>query len=362
MPYRTPILSVIAITCVAVAAQEGYPPPQQQQPYPPAQQNYPPPQNSYPREQGDPQQQGYPPPQSYPAQQGQYPQGSYGQSPYAYQAQAPMVPPQQLDTLVQRIALYPDPLLAQVLTAATFWQEIPEAAGWAQEHANVHGDPLAQEIQEDNLPWDPSVVALLPFPQVLETMARDMGWTQALGNAVLAQRPDVMDAVQRMRAQAASYGYLQDTQYDRVINNGPGDIEIAPVDPGYLYVPYYNPGVVFARPRAGFYVGGAINWGPRVYIGSGFAPWGWGRASFGWRRHDIVIDGRPWGRTWVNRGSYVHPYERTWVRPAAPRIERHEYRGGYESGGRRDYGRDGHDRRDERDHRDGHDRDHDGHH
>src|SRR6202035_5176051 len=98
--------------------------------------------------------------------------------------------PPQLDQLVSRIALYSDPLLAQVLTASTYWSEIPEAAAWADDHSYLTGDALARAIQEDNLPWDPSVLALLPFPSVLNMMARDMGWTQALGNAVLAQRPE----------------------------------------------------------------------------------------------------------------------------------------------------------------------------
>src|SRR3984885_8114323 len=122
----------------------------------------------------------------------------------APQGAPPMVAPQQLDPLVSRIALYPDPLLAQVLTASTFWPEIPDAANWSSQHAGLTGDPLANAIQQDNLPWDPSVLALLPFPQVLQMMAQDPGWTQALGDAVLAQRPDVMDAVQRMRQKAYS--------------------------------------------------------------------------------------------------------------------------------------------------------------
>ena len=116
-------------------------------------------------------------------------------------AQAPPPPmgPGELDNLVQRIALYPDSLLANILTAATYPDQIPEADQWADQHAALHGDELAHAIAEDHLPWDPSVEALLPFPQVLELMARDMKWTQRLGDAVLAQRGDVMDAVQRMR-------------------------------------------------------------------------------------------------------------------------------------------------------------------
>ena len=85
---------------------------------------------------------------------------------------APLSPP-QLDQLVARIALYPDPLLAQVLTASTFWTEIPEAAAWADQHAYLKGDALARAIQDDHLQWDPSILGLLPFPSVLDMMARD---------------------------------------------------------------------------------------------------------------------------------------------------------------------------------------------
>jgi hypothetical protein len=234
--------------------------------------------------------------------------------------------PQQLDQLVQRIALYPDGLLAQVLTAATFSNEIPDAATWAQQHSYIHGDQLARAIQDDQLPWDPSVIALLPFPQVLDMMARDMGWTQQLGNAVLAQRPDVMDAVQRMRQRAYDYGYLRSGPNEQVQMVGPGDIEILPPAPGVYYVPYYDPYVVFARPRPGFFIGGAIHFGPSIAIGAAFAPWGWGGVGFGWRTHTILIDRQPWARTWVNRQAYVHPYAVPYRRPVAPRIERHEVR------------------------------------
>ena len=110
--------------------------------------------------------------------------------------------PEQLDKLVARIALYPDPLLAQVLAASTFPDQIPEAAKWADEHHYLTGDELAKAISEDHLSWDPSVQALLPFPSVLEMMASDMKWTRDLGDAFLAQHQDVMDAMQRMRQKA----------------------------------------------------------------------------------------------------------------------------------------------------------------
>jgi Protein of unknown function (DUF3300) len=304
-----------------------YPPAQQypqQGQYPPAQQypqqgQYPPPQGQYPQ-QGQ-----YPPPQQgqYPPPQGQYPAGQY--PPQQYPA-PPMLPPQQLDQLVQPIALYPDGLLAQVLTASTFSNEIPDAAGWANQHSYLHGDQLAQAIQEDNLPWDQSVIALLPFPQVVNYMAQYMGWTQALGNAVLTQRGDVMDAVQRMRQQAYNYGYLRSNQYERVEEAGPNDIEILPVSPGYYYVPYYDPYVVFAAPRPGFFVGGAIRFGPGIVIGAGFAPWGWGHVGFEWRSHALLLDGHPWARTWANRGVYVHPYAVPRAHYVGPRVEHHEVR------------------------------------
>jgi hypothetical protein len=258
--------------------------------------------------------QNYPPP----------PPPYYGQEP-SYQQQPPAYPPQQLDQMVGRIALYPDPLLAQVLTASTFSNQIPDAAGWARAHAYLNGEQLARSIQEDQLPWDPSVLALLPFPTVLDTMSGDMGWTQQLGNAVLANRAAVMDSVQRQRSLAFNYGYLRDNPQYRVVNQGPGDIEIIPVDPAYVYVPYYDPYVVYARPRAGFYVGGAISFGPRIFVSS-FAPWGWGGVSFGWRTHAIIVNNRPWERTWVNRQTYVHPYIAPRPQVQDRRVERHDLR------------------------------------
>lgn len=314
--------TILAAACIA----QQYPPPPQ---YPPQQQQYPAQQPQYPQ----PQQQ-YPQPQ-YPAQ-GQY-------------APPPAMAPQQLDQLVAPIALYPDGLLAQVLTASTFSNQIPDATGWANQHTYLQGDAVSQAIQQDNLPWDPSVLALLPFPQVLSYMAQYMSWTQQLGNAVLEQRADVMDAVQRKRQEAYDYGYLRDpqfTQYQRVQVLGPGNIEIMPAYSGYYSVPYYNPVVVYSRPRPGFVASGVFRFGPRIAIGASFAPFGWGGVGFGWREHNILIDRRPWGRTWSNRGAYVHPYATPYRRVQGPGIEHHEHgparndRGNHGERGER--GRDGH--------------------
>jgi len=265
------------------------------------------------------------PDQQAPQQQpDQYPQAQ----PYPQQAepmgqaQPSLLPPDQLDALVNRIALYPDPLLAQTLTAATYSDEIPDAAVWAGQHSYLHGDALSAAIQADNLPWDPSVLGLLPFPSVLDMMARDPNWTGQLGSAVLAQREDVMDAVQRLRRESYGYGYLQSNSDVDVIDQG-GYVEIEPFNPYLYYVPVYDPLIVFGPPRPGFFIGGAIRFGPAVTLGVTFGRFGWFGSGFGWGSHAILIDHRPWVRTYANRGGYVHPYARPYVRPAAPRVEEH---------------------------------------
>jgi hypothetical protein len=230
------------------------------------------------------------------------------QAPPQNQAPPPTFSTEQLDQLVARVALYPDSLLAQVLAAATYPDQIPDAARWADEHHYLTGQALADAIQGDQLPWDPSVQALLPFPSVLDTMASNMAWTTDLGNAFLASQQDVMDAVQRERHKAAQYGYLR-TNEQIVVSGGPY-ITIAPVNPEFIVVPYYDPGIVFFAPRPGFFVGGGIRFGFGVTIGAFFRPWGWGVGfgRFDWAAHRVWVNNAVWGRTWVNRGVYVHPY------------------------------------------------------
>jgi hypothetical protein len=234
----------------------------------------------------------------------------------------PLPPPAQLDQLVSRIALYPDPLLAQVLAAATFPDQIPPAAAWADQHHYLTGAALAAAISGDQLNFDPSVQALLPFPSVLDMMNSDMNWTSQVGNAFLVSQQAVMDSVQRMRQNAYRYGYLR-TNPQVVVGAGPY-ITIAPVNPGYMVVPYYDPAVVFFAPRPGFFVGGAINFGFGVTIGGFFAPWGWGLNRWDWAGHRVFINNAVWGRTWVNRGAYVHPYAGVRRFSGPPPAERHE--------------------------------------
>jgi Protein of unknown function (DUF3300) len=230
----------------------------------------------------------------------------------------PSFPPQQLDQLVARIALYPDPLLAQVMAAATYPNDIPAAAQWADQHHYLTGQALADAIQGDQLPWDPSVQSLLPFPSVLDMMNSDMRWTSDLGNAFLAQQQDVMEAVQRQRALAQRYGYLRSN--GQVLVSGGPYITIAPVNPGYVVVPYYDPTVVYYAPRPGFVIGGAIRFGYGVSIGGFFAPWGWGGVRVDWAGHGVFLNGARWNRRWDNRVAYVHPYPA--IRRPAPGIAR----------------------------------------
>lgn len=237
-------------------------------------------------------------------------------------AQAPYYPPAELDRLVSRIALYPDPLLAQILAAATFPDQIPDAARWADAHHYLRDEGLARAIEGDRLPWDPSVQALLPFPSVLGMMASDLNWTSDLGNAFLAQPQEVMDAVQRMRHEAWEYGYLRSNP-QIIVRNGPY-IEIVPANPAFICVPVYDPVIVYARPRPGFFVGGAIRFGFGITIGTAFRPWGWdGGNRFVWNQRTVIINNNTWNRTYVNRRTYVHPYPVQ--RYEAPRpAERHQ--------------------------------------
>ena len=245
-------------------------------------------------------------------------------------AQQPqLMPPQALDQLVQRIALYPDSLLSQVLAASTYSQEIPDAARWADAHHYLQGDQLAAAISGDQVPWDPAVQALLPFPSVLDMMASDMGWTEQLGNAFLAQPNDVMDAAQRDRHMAYDYGYLR-SNAQVVVRSGPF-IEIDPVNPAWVYVPVYDPAVVYVRPRPGFFIGGAINFGFGLNIGVAFRPWGWGYSRFGWADHRVFINNVVWGRTWVNRTTYVHPFRDPHVPRAAPEWRLNAAQAGHEN-------------------------------
>src|SRR5580693_5466762 len=161
---------------------------------------------------------------------------------------------QQLDDLVAPIALYPDPLLGQVLAASTYPLEIVEAQQWLQRNSGLTGTALMDAAKQQN--WDPSIQALVAFPEVLARMNQDVRWTTDLGNAFLAQQADVMYAVQHMRASAQAKGKLSSSPQQVVTtqnDNGQSAIEIEPANPQVIYVPQYDPMYIWGPPVWGYY-------------------------------------------------------------------------------------------------------------
>src|SRR5574341_2241392 len=154
----------------------------------------------------------------------------------------PLFRPEELDQLLAPIALYPDALLAQILMGSTYPLEVVQAARWVRANPNVTGPQLEAAMQQQ--PWDPSVKSLTAFPQVLAMMDEHLDWTQALGDAFLAQQQDVMATVQALRAKAYAAGYLRSTPQQAVVAE-PGLIVIEPVSPAIVYVPIYDPFLVY---------------------------------------------------------------------------------------------------------------------
>ena len=177
---------------------------------------------------------------------------------------SPTISPNDLANLVAPIALYPDALLSQVLVASTYPLEVVEAQQWLQQNGTLRNGELLQAAQQQN--WDPSVQALVAFPDVLTLLNRNIRWTTDLGNAFLSQQSDVMNAIQNLRAQARGNGQLASTPQLSVNTEVQGDqtaIEIQPADPQTMYVPSYNPSAVWGAPAEGSY--------PDLpYAGSGF--------------------------------------------------------------------------------------------
>ncbi|HTC74244.1 MAG TPA: DUF3300 domain-containing protein [Edaphobacter sp.] len=154
----------------------------------------------------------------------------------------------QLQQLVAPIALYPDALVAQVLGASTFPDQVADANGWLQQNKSLTGTPLMQAV--DKQQWDPSVKALTQFPSVLDNMAKNLSWTSSLGEAYHMQAADVMTAVQALRAKAQAAGNLKSGSQITVVQQAPQTIVIQPTNPQVVYVPTYNPTVVYGAPVA----------------------------------------------------------------------------------------------------------------
>ncbi|MDB4915682.1 MAG: hypothetical protein JWM95_3326 [Gemmatimonadetes bacterium] len=216
-------------------------------------------------------------------------------------------PAAELDRIVSPIALYPDPLLAQVLSAAAYSQEIPQAQQWVDNHRGLSGPQLVDALAAERVAFDPSVQALVAFPTVLQMMANAIPWTAEIGDAFKTQHADVMDAVQRMRVQAQKYGYLQSNEHYRV-TQAPA-IEIVPMNPEYIVVPYYDPLVVYYAPRPHYLVSSAIYLGYGVRLGMWYDPWGWRSTGFYWTSHRVVASYPGWSRPWNYRpGPPIYHY------------------------------------------------------
>src|SRR6266404_8497933 len=166
------------------------------------------------------------------------------------QSQAPLIPPDQLDSLVAPIALYPDPLLAQTLAASTYPLELIQLQQWLAKNPGLKDKALADTVAKQT--WDPSIQAMAALPDVVKRLADDIQWTTDLGNAFLAQQSGVMDAVKRMRAKAQGKGTLktsaQQTVQTQAVDGGKQVIEIQQANPDVVYVPSYDLVVVYGPP------------------------------------------------------------------------------------------------------------------
>src|SRR5215831_3151735 len=248
-------------------------------------------------------------------------------APASAQAQD-MLKPEELDALVSPIALYPDTLLAEVLMASTYPLEVVQAARWAAENKNLKGDALKTEVDKQG--WDDSIKSLTATPDVLKMMSDKLDWTQKLGDAVLAQQADVMDAIQRLRARADANDKLKSTKQQTVTKKGDGGkqvIVIEPTDPQTVYVPYYDPAVVYGAwpspayppyywpsPYPGYVAGAAIATGLAFGAGYAVGRWASGGNYWGggvnWGGNNINVN-RPVninnsGNNWTHNSDHRH--------------------------------------------------------
>ena len=210
----------------------------------------------------------------------------------------------ELDQLLAPIALYPDSLLAQIFMASTYPLEVVQADRWAKQNKSLKGDALTAALEQQ--PWDPSVKSLVNFAQVLGMMSEKLDWTQKLGDAFLAQQKDVMDSVQRLRRQAMEAGSLKTTPEQQVIVEKE-TIVIQAASPQVVYVPTYNPTVVYGTwaypsyPPAYYYPPGYAAGTALLSFGAGMAvgaAWGYAWGHCNWNGGDVDVD--------VNRNTNIN--------------------------------------------------------
>ncbi len=225
--------------------------------------------------------------------------------------------PKELQQLVAPIALYPDALVAQILAASTYPTEIVEADRWMQRHSDLKGDKLAKEVDKQD--WDPSVKAMVQFPSVLENMDKNLSWTSSLGDAYANDQQDVTNAVQEMRQQARNAGHLNSNEQERVTTQG-STIIIEPANPEVVYVPAYDPWLVYGAPIVaypGWYPVPGIFWGGvGLSFGIGFGigyfggfGWGWHHWGYDWHGRTAIYNHNTYisrSRTIINRGNFNH--------------------------------------------------------
>ena len=245
-------------------------------------------------------------------------------------ATTPTQPPlrvAELDQLLAPIALYPDSLLSEVLIASTYPLEVVQADRWAKSNKALTGEALTAALAKQS--WDDSVKALVAVPSVLTMMSEQLDWTQKLGDAVLAQQPDVMDAIQRLRSRAQASGKLKSTKEQTVTVKTEGQkqyVEIEPASPNELYVPYYEPAAVYGNwpypdyapyyfpPPAGYFPGGVLATGIAFAAAAAVRYAFWSNCDWG-RGNINVVTNRSANINNINRGKWEHnPAHRQGVR------------------------------------------------
>lgn len=228
--------------------------------------------------------------------------------------QAAPLTPQELDQLLSPIALYPDSLLSQIMTASTDPQEILDVDNWLSQNPGLSGTALTDRAQQQG--FDPAFVALVNFPQVLETMAQHIDDYAAIGQAFSTDQAAVSDSVQRLRAQAYAAGALRTNAQQTVdVQQASGQTiyVIQPANPQIVYVPVYDPTVVYVRPSGAPVGASLITFGAGVGIGVLLAsrqPWGWGGWGWNWGARRVYYNRAVWG-------GWARPYRppRVWYRP-----------------------------------------------
>ncbi len=243
--------------------------------------------------------------------------GAYGQDAGSSQDAASSTPApqsaQQIQALVAPVALYPDQLLGQVLSAATYPDQISDAETWLS-HQSLTGQALMDQVNQQS--WDPAVKALTAFPSVLSQMANNLAWTSQLGEVYHFQHTDVMQAVQALRAQAQAAGNLKSSSQMTVVVQSPGTIVIEPVNPSVVYVPVYNPAVIYGTTYVvpGYTAGdmaaaSMISFGAGVAIGAMMSgacchAWGWSSWNVSWHGGYVAYGGHPYYGSAAWHGGY----------------------------------------------------------